>query len=250
MRIWTVIAGIILLPAVAATTNAAALCAPPCGPIPAFVELHLEPVRNVTFADASELRLTGYVSYYVNVDQDGYYFDPQSPPVITFRVNRAPPWVQARFEPSQFTVPVADPQYVGQENGQTTELQFLWTSGLNVTLQRLRDPTVQELSRESPWIHRDGTYRITLSGSSTSSVLAPQVLGPTAGLQEGYGVRELFVVPEINGVAWRLDEQGALAPADGVWPDELRSKGSVPGVTVPLVVATLAALAIALRRRP
>lgn len=203
---------------------------PPCGPIPVIIEIKLEKFRNLTFGDATQLVLQGTVSYYVNVDQDGFYYDPENKPQISFRINRQPPWVHAVVQPAQYEVPVDDPNHLEGEEGGAGEIRYYWEAPITVTVDKLRDPTAEELSGK--WIRVDGTYRVSISGSSTASITAGDLLGAPIGLQEGYGVREL-----------RFNKEGVASPGD------LPDGPEAPGPAIPLLAAALLLAALGLRRR-
>lgn len=228
-----------------ATTDAAAHCAPPCGPIPVVLEVKTGGPKYVAFGDKPLLTFDGTVSFYVNVDQDGFWFDPQQPPEITFRINRQPPWLKTKVEPDRLTVPISDPQYVKNE-GSPDQVEYYWEAPIKITITKLRDPTVDEVSDTSSFIRGDGSYRDTLSAQSSSSIVAPGVFGPNMGLQEGYGVKEFRFTPEIDGVQWKRGDDGVLAPVDGNLPKNAKGTSSAPSVA-PALLAALVAVAL---RRP
>lgn len=237
---------VILAAALAAASNPATACAPPCGPIPVLLEIELEQWKNLTFGDAQELILEGTVSFYVDVDRDGFYYDQDENPTLTFRVNREPPWMRTTIEPPQYEVPVNDAAYIQQDNGGADQLMYYWTAPVNITIERLGDPSPEDFAPEKRLVRHDGTVRVTVTAWSTSSLLSPDVFGPNVGLQEGYGVRDLRLVPEINGVPWIPNEDGVLVPADGVFPQG--PEANAPG---PAALGVLVGLAVALtwRRR-
>lgn len=235
---------------VAVSAPVAAHCNPPCGPIPAFIEVQFEKWKDLTFGDQESLVLNGQVSYYVNIDNDGYWFDPEKKPEITLKVNKQPPWMRGKIEPAQFTVPVDDPQYIGPEpGGSPTDLQFYWSAPIKITISKLRDPTLEELGATSKWVRRDGTVRLITSAESTDSILLPSVTG-NFGLQGGYGVRELRFIPEINGVKWIKNPDGAgLIPEDGNFPVNHADGGTAPSPLAPGLLGLLGFVALVYRRR-
>lgn len=218
--------------------TAEADCAPPCGPIPVIIDIETGDKKKFAFGAEESLVLEGVVSYYVNVDGDGFWFDPQNEPKITFRVNKQPPWVKTTIEPSEFTVPLSDPRYLSPEGSpEELQLQYYWEAPIKITYKKLRDPTAEEIAPDSPFIRSDGTYRVTLSASSTASVLAPEVFGPNMGVQEGYAVKEIRIVPEIGGVAL----------VDGLLPNE--PKGTAPAPVAAWLAVLLLGVAVFVRRR-
>lgn len=191
-------------------------CSPPCGPIPVIIDIKLEKFRNLTFGDANELALPGTVAYYVDVDRDGFYYDKDHRPMITFRINKQPPWVNTTIAPDRFEVPVDDTRYLTNEGEQPGEVQFLWSASIRVTVEKVRDPTVDEL--KTKWLRSDGTYRVSVGAVSTASLAGGGAAGGSMGLQEGYGVRELRFLPEIELDQETVDRNPwREAPAPPFW---------------------------------
>jgi hypothetical protein len=247
MRTVTASACILLLAGAFASLGAEAHCSPPCGPIPVVVEIKTNAPKMLTFGEAEALTLDGTVSFYINIDSDGYWFDPQKPPELQFRVNKQPPWVKTNVEPDHFTIPISDPQFVSQE-GSPDQLQYSWQAPIKITMTKSRDPTPDEVVKGGPYIRPDGTYRILVSASTTSSVLMPDVFGPNMGLQEGYAVKELRIIPEIGGDPWTLNDEGRMAPQGGALPPP-GAKGAAPAPAVAFALVAFVALALVLRRR-
>lgn len=235
----------LVLVSVAPAVSADGCASPPCGPIPVVINIKLDKWKGLTFEAQDELTFDGTVSFYVNVDQDGWWYDQQSPPVMTFRVNRQPPWIRTTIEPDNYVVPVSDPTFLGPEGSNPNEVQFYWEAPVTIKVRKIAEPTPEDLASDSPYIRRDGTFRITTSATTTASILGGAALGPNLGLQEGYGVRELRFIPEIDGVQWLPNELGVLGPG-GQAPEP---EGSAPAPLAPLLVVLMAAVAFALRRR-
>jgi hypothetical protein len=245
VRVAVLLSGLLLAASLALAGAPASACAaaPPCGPIPVVIEIRVDGPRYDNFGESSELVREGVVSFYINVDNDGFWFDPDKPPKMTFHVNRQPPWVRTAVTPDGYTVPISDPKYLSQEGGQPDQVQFYWEAPVTITVTKLRDPTPEEIADGSPFIRRDGSYRIVVSATTTSSVLVPDLFGPNMGLQEGYGVKELRMVPEIDGVQWLPDESGVLQPG-GVAPPAKGNAAAFGLVGILLVLAVFV-----LRRR-
>lgn len=235
--------GLLTGPTAAAPACAGASANPPCGPIPVLIYVTMDQWKGLQFEGAQSMEFDATLSFYVNVDQDGFYYDQENPPIVTFRVNREPPWVKTTVEPSQFVVPIDDVQYLSQENGEPTEIQYLWETPLKITVDRLRDPTPDELGPNSEYIRRDGTFRVTISATSTQSILMSEVFGNNMGLQQGYGVRELRFVPEIAGVPWIQDEAtGLLVPEDGRFPASAQAANSPsPAIALAILAVVIGA---------
>lgn len=224
------IAGLVGLPSAAAHCQNV-----PCGPIPVVLELKFAKYKGLTFDGTTEVVLNGTVSMYVNVDNEGWIYDKENPPKMTLRFPRVPPWVAAEVEPKELTVPVDDPKYLSNE-GAPNEVQFFWEHPVTVTITKLREPTPEEISPTSKWIRKsDGTYRVTLTASTTGSYAGQSTFGSQYGLMEGYAIKDFRFTPEPG-----------LAPQG---PDATRTaSGAAPGLALPAVVFSLGMLAFARRR--
>lgn len=247
MRSLAFAAAFVLLAGLVVSGSAAAHCAgPPCGPIPVVIDFKTGDKKKFSFEGQDAFTLDGTISVYIDIDQNGFWYDPEKPPQLTFQTNKQPPWLKARVEPDHFEVPIADPQYVGPEGSpDQMQSQFYWEAPIKITVKKLRDPTQQEIAKGSPWVRSDGTLRVILSASSTSSVLAPEVFGPNMGLQEGYGIKDLHVIPTIGGVDWLPNGNGELAPLSGSLTD---AKGAAPGPWLGAFLVAVVALAYWRRR--
>lgn len=239
---------------VAPVPSASAHCSPPCGPISVDLSIDVGKFRGLMWGNETEIVKTGLVSFYIDVDTNGFWFDPDNKPKITVRVNKQVPWVETTIEPSEFEVPIDDPTYLGFENGQPgTQTQYLWTAPITVTMKKLRDPDpVTEFGDDPYYVKTDGTYRVSISAISTGSYAAQPALGTQWGIQEGYGSREFRFVPEVGGVQWHRDDEGALRPdIEGPAPDvNTHSEGgALPSVAIPVFLVVLFAVVALARRR-
>ena len=204
---------------------------PPCGPIPAIITIFMDKSKGLTFEN-NLFESDGRVQYYFDVDNDGYVFDPDPTQqvVVKMGVNKQPPWVKTTVEPAEHVVPVNDPSHV-KEAGAPGQLEFVYEFPIHVKVEKLREPTYEELKK---FTKSDGTYRIMVNAYSNDSMAGHDTLGRPAGLQEGYGIKELrFISAEEQAF-----KESTAQPA-----------GQAPGIGLTAFVAAIGATIILLRRR-
>ncbi|HEX9815931.1 MAG TPA: hypothetical protein VGB18_03035 [Candidatus Thermoplasmatota archaeon] len=205
---------------------------PPCGPIPAIITIFMDKSKGLTFEN-NLFESDGRVQYYFDVDNDGYVYDPDPTQevVIKMGVNKQPAWVKTTVEPAEMVVPVNDPRYI-KEAGAPGQLEFVFEFPIHVTVEKLREPSYEELKKVTK---SDGTYRIMINAYSNDSMAGHDTLGRPAGLQEGYGIKELrFISAEEQA----FKDNAAAQPA-----------GNAPGVGLLAFVAAMGATIVLLRRR-
>lgn len=211
----------------------AARCAdfPPCGPIPAIITIFMDKSKGLTFEN-NLFESDGRVQYYFDVDNDGYVFDPDPTQEVTIKmgVNKQPPWVKTTVEPAEMVVPVNDPRNI-KDAGAPGQLEFVYEFPIHVKVEKLREPTYEELKKLTK---SDGTYRIMVNAYSNDSMAGHDTLGRPAGLQEGYGIKELrFISAEEESF-----KQHAAQP-----------EANAPGIGLTAFVAAIGATMVLLRRR-
>lgn len=205
---------------------------PPCGPIPAIITIFLDKSKGLTFEN-DLFESDGKVQYYFDVDNDGYVFDPApgEEVVIKMGVTKQPSWVKTTVEPLEHVVPVNDPRYV-QQAGATGQLEFVYEFPIHVKVEKLREPTYEELKKLTK---SDGTYRIMVNAYSNDSMAGTDPTGRPAGLQEGYGIKELRFISANEPSFMEAGSQSA--------------QGEAPGFGLAAFVAALGATLVLLRRR-
>lgn len=207
---------------------------PPCGPITVIITIILEKSKGITFGDSDVFETKGKVSFYFDVDQEGYWYDMQEEIWLEFGVNKQPPWLKTSFDPPKMKVPYRPidgcTDCLKQEGSDPQNWQFYWEGDVKVKVEKLRDYTAKDLK---PYLKSDGTYRVTFRASSNDSMAGTDQTGRPAGLTEGYGPKDLKFKPELGGQA------GESSPgADGTVP--------MPGL---VVFAAAAAAAVLWRSR-
>ena len=207
---------------------------PPCGPITVIITIILEKSKGISFGDADVFESKGKVSFYFDIDQEGYWYNATEEIWLEFGVNKQPPWLQTTFEPQKMKVPYRPmdgcTDCVKQEGSDPQQLQFYWEGNIKVKVEKLREYTAKELK---PWLKSDGTYRVTFRASSNDSMAGTDQTGRPAGLVEGYGPKDLRFVPQVDGQA-----SPGSSEADGLAP--------IPGLG--FLVAAVAASAFLARR--
>ena len=216
-------------PALPLTTDGAGV---PCGPIYGFMTVVLGKSKEIRFGDSKVFETSGTLSYYFDVDQEGYWYDGNKEIWATFAVSKQPPWLQASIDPPKVQVkyrPWECPSCLQPEGSDPGNLMFYWETPVKVKVDKLRDYTPQELKK---WLRSDGTYRLTFTVSSTDS---PVPINNGAGLQEGYAPKDLKFRPEIE------DQAKSQASDNRVY---------APGLGAGLAaLAAVAAAVVASRRR-
>lgn len=234
----SVLLAAVLLPGSAANGDLATStehCGPPCGPIPVIITILAEKTKGVRFDESGLFERTGVVEYYVDVDQNGYVYDPAKKVEVQMKVNKQPPWTKTSVTPQSFPVPLNPaecPTCHAPAAPSADELQFLYKHEIQITIEKLRDPAPEELKR---WLKSDGTYRVSISAVSNDSMVGTNQTGTPAGLMEGYGVKEIRFLPD------DASEAGAARAKE--------AQGAASGAPLLGVLAAVAALGVALRRR-
>jgi hypothetical protein len=215
-------------------------CAPPCGPIPVIITITLDKSRNVEFDADGKFEAVGKVQFYYDIDDNGYAWspDPREEVWVNMKVAKAPNWTQTTIEPTKFRVPIRPYDEATQActdcirpEGDAPQMQFVYEHALKVTVQKTRDFDALELKR---WLKSDGTYRVTINAVSNDSMAGNEYVGKPAGLQEGYGVKEIrFTAPK--------EFVGASASQQ---PD-----ANAPGLEMFGLLAALGAALVLVRRR-
>lgn len=194
-------------------------CAPPCGPIPVIITITLDKSRNVAFDENGKFEASGKVQYYWDIDDNGYAWDPDPTKEVwvQMKVAKAPNWTKTKLEPEKFRVPIrpAEQAAMGcldcvKPEGDPPAMQYVYEHPLKVTIEQTRDFTAEELKR---WLKSDGTWRVTINAVSNDSFAGNEQVGKPAGLQEGYGVKEVrFTAPKGLTAQQGADGKGGAAP--------------------------------------
>ncbi|MBI2078091.1 MAG: hypothetical protein HYT80_06945 [Euryarchaeota archaeon] len=204
-------------PAVEADSSVACAAAPPCGPITVIITIVLEKSRDLQFGDTDVFETKGKVSYYFDVDGEGYWYDAGEEVWLEFAVNKQPPWLETSFEPKKIKVPYRAidgcTDCVRQEGSDPQQWQFYWEGDVKVKVEKLRDYDAAELKK---WLKSDGTYRVTFRASSNDSMAGTDATGRPAGLMEGYGPKDLRFRPEVEGASAETNEADGLAAGPGL----------------------------------
>jgi hypothetical protein len=205
---------------------------PPCGPIPAIITIFLDKSKGLTFTD-NVFESDGRVQYFFDVDNDGYVFDPDPTQevIVKMGVNKQPPWVKTTVEPTEHVVPVNDPTFV-KDDGSATQKKFEYEFPIHVKVEKIREPTYEELKKLTK---SDGTYRVMVNAYSNDSMAGTDPTGRPAGLQEGYGIKELRFISAEEPVF----QAGSTSAA----------AGEAPGLGIIGFVGALGATLLLLRRR-
>lgn len=206
-------------------------CAPPCGPIPAIITIFLGKSKGLVFEN-NLFETDGRVQYYFDVDNDGYVFDPDPTKQVIAKmgVNKQPPWAKTTVEPAEHVVPVGDPTNV-KDDGTTGQLKFEFEFPIHVKVEKLREPTLEELKK---FTKSDGTYRIMINAYSNDSMAGTDPTGRPAGIQEGYGIKELRFISAEEPIYKQTAAQ----------PD-----ANAPSLGILALAAAVGATAVLLRRR-
>lgn len=215
-------------------TTSTAHCGPPCGPIPVIITILMDKTKGVRFDESGMFEREGVVEYYVDIYQNGWIYDPTKQVEVQMKINKQPPWTKTSVEPSKFRVllsPAECPTCYTPRDPSLEGLQYVYRHPTKITVEKLRDPTPEELKR---WLKSDGTYRVSVSAVSNDSMVGTNQTGTPAGLMEGYGVKEIRFLP---------DE----APEGAAGAQE--AKGAAPGAPLVGLLAAVAAAGVALRRR-
>jgi hypothetical protein len=211
--------GAFLAPVAQANTEPLDLdrCAVPCGPIPAILTIYMDKSKGVTFTD-NKFESDGRVQYYFDVDNDGYVFDPdpREEIIVKMGVNKQPAWVKTTVEPAEHRIPisVADcPDCIKVDA--TGQAEYNYEFPIKVTVEKIREPTLEELKKATK---SDGTYRIMVNAYSNDSMAGSDPTGRPAGVQEGYGIKELRFVSAAEPVfVENVAQPQANAPGIGVF---------------------------------
>lgn len=229
--------GLSVVPVVHADVElSASACGPPCGPIPVIITILLEKSKGLTFDENNVFETKGKVQYYFDIDQNGYAYDPAEEMKITTKINKQPPWVKTTVTPTEYDVPLQTwecPTCVQTEGSDPQQQMFMWESDIAVKVEKLRDPTPEELKK---WTKSDGTYRASFSAISNDSMVGTDPTGRPAGLMEGYGIKELRFLSSA--------ETAASASND------VNAGGEAPGLSVVMIAGIVGLAAfVVLRRR-
>ena len=188
----------------------------PCGPITVILTIILEKSKGIRFGDSNVFETKGKVTAYWDVDMEGYWYDPAKEIEIKFGVSKQPPWVKTTIEPAKMKLPYRPwecPGCVQPESSNPGDLMFYWEGDIKVKVEKTAEYTMKEFK---PFRKSDGTYRVTFYAQSDASMLGTPQTGQYAGLQEGYGPKDLKFIPEPSDkVSAKSSDADVVTPTPG-----------------------------------
>lgn len=195
-----------------------AACSPPCGEINpritfTFPDMGEEPIQ---LQEGESVTFDGEVVYWTDTDDEGHApHDPTEDIVIRFSFPRLPTWASMEVEPTEILVPVSScPQcFETDADSDRPDTNYEYTEELQLTLTA-EDPP------EATTGYDYGKLQL-FAKSTESGIYNP-----------GYGIREVRVMP-----------------GEGLDTQSTDDASPVPGAGALAALATLAAAAIAVRRR-